>query len=87
MECVTNFQFATTCTMSIVGPCVNTTLMDGILKYRHQLFGLSELDTVLYFYCEAHRPLLKRERRKETAWNFIAVCLAENNLRVYIEQF
>ena len=37
MECVTNFQFATTCTMSIVGPCVNTTLMsvaNNVVDYK-----------------------------------------------------
>jgi len=61
------YTFPTPCTIALVGPSGSgktTLLINGILKYRQELFGPAEVAGVLYFYSE-DQPAFERLRAEE----------------------
>ena len=55
--------FPSPCTITLAGPSGSgktTLLMDGILKYRHLLFGKNAVAGVLYFFAEDQTAFAKK---------------------------
>lgn len=61
------YTFPTPCTIALVGPSGSgktTLLINGILKYRKELFGPADVAGVLYFYSE-DQPVFEQLRSEE----------------------